>query len=113
MTQEFAGKSHPEHATPVQGSGPKSLAERLQWMADRLPGFREELEIVDQSKFHARQVDQLALSKPLDAEHQVKTISLTYPDFCLLIGLVAERAGSDLDSTGEWKSLYVRLGGDL
>lgn len=29
-------------------SGPKTLAERLQWMADNLPGFREELEAVNE-----------------------------------------------------------------
>lgn len=26
-------------------SRPKTLAERLQWMADNLPGFREELDL--------------------------------------------------------------------
>jgi hypothetical protein len=47
----------------------------------------------------------------LAPEHQVKRIALSYPDFCLLIGLVAERANSDQDSTGEWRRLYMRLGG--
>lgn len=28
-------------------TGPKTLAERLEWMAANLPGFREELEAVD------------------------------------------------------------------
>ena len=31
-------------------STPKTLAERLQWMADNLPGFREELEAVEEAK---------------------------------------------------------------
>lgn len=30
-------------------SSPKSLAERLEWMADNLPGFREELEAVNEA----------------------------------------------------------------
>lgn len=58
MTQEFAGKSHPAQAAPVQGSRPKSLAERLQWMADNLPGFRQELEAVEQAQQRAKQADQ-------------------------------------------------------
>ena len=36
-------------------SGPKSLAERLQWMADNLPGFREELNAVDALERSARE----------------------------------------------------------
>jgi hypothetical protein len=31
-------------------STPKTLAERLQWMADNLPGFREELDAVREIK---------------------------------------------------------------
>jgi hypothetical protein len=47
----------------------------------------------------------------LPPELQVKSITLNYPEFCLLIGLVAAQANSDQDSTGEWRRLYVRLGG--
>lgn len=56
MTQEFRDKSHKSHVavTPL-GSGPKSLAQRLKWMADNLPGFREELEAVDQAQRRATQ----------------------------------------------------------
>ncbi|WP_373989986.1 hypothetical protein [Duganella sp. BuS-21] len=49
MTQEFRDKSHKSE------SRPKSLAERLQWMADNLPGFREELDLVDQAQRSATQ----------------------------------------------------------
>ncbi|WP_297831327.1 hypothetical protein [Pseudomonas sp.] len=44
MTQEFRDKSYKSE------SRPKSLGERLQWMADNLPGFREELELVGQAQ---------------------------------------------------------------
>lgn len=33
---------------------PKSLAERLQWMSENLPGFREELEAVNEAEQRAR-----------------------------------------------------------
>ena len=46
-------------------------------------------------------------------ECQVKTLTLSYTDFCLLISVVAAQANSDKDATGEWKRLYVRLGGSL
>ena len=36
------------------GSRPKSLAERLQWMAANLPGFREELDAVHVAELHGR-----------------------------------------------------------
>ena len=35
-------------------SQPKKLSERLQWMADNLPGFREEMELVDDIQRRAR-----------------------------------------------------------
>jgi len=44
-------------------------------------------------------------------EHQVKTFTLTYPEFCLLIEVVAARAGTKLDIKGDWTRLYKRLGG--
>jgi hypothetical protein len=46
----FAMYSHVSMLQPIQitqcriASNPKILPERLQWMADNLPGFREELE---------------------------------------------------------------------
>lgn len=107
MSQEFRDQSHKSE------SQPKSLAERLQWMADNLPGFLEELDVVDQAQRRAMQVCPVASPISLEPEHQVKTITLSYSDFCLLIGLVAARAGSDQDSTGECRRLYVRLGGSL
>ena len=53
------------------------------------------------------------LSTPLPPEDQIKTISLSYPEFCLLIEVVALRACSDQDSSGEWMRLYKRLGGEV
>lgn len=53
------------------------------------------------------------LSTPLPLEDQIKTITLSYPEFCLLIEVVALRAGSDQDSSGEWMRLYKRLGGEV
>lgn len=44
-------------------------------------------------------------------EHQIKTLTLTYPEFCLLIEVVAARAGTKLDIKGDWTRLYKRLGG--
>lgn len=49
MTEEFRDKSHKSE------SRPKSLAERLQWMADNLPGFRDELDLVEQAQRNATQ----------------------------------------------------------
>lgn len=34
-------------------SAPKTLAERLQWMADHLPGFRDELDAARQATRHS------------------------------------------------------------
>jgi hypothetical protein len=156
--------------------GPKSLAERLEWMAENLPGFREELDTVEAIKHRSRKASsakQLKSSNyvdpyrggrrvprgrgvsdtvngeqvpvalgdaegeavapapvgvphrgraypaeglrvhPIPPELQVKTIALTYPEFCLLLGVVADRANANQDSTGEWRRLYVRLGGSL
>lgn len=49
----------------------------------------------------------------LPPEHQVKTFTLSYPEFCLLIDLVAERTHSSQYRSGEWRQLYLRLGGSL
>lgn len=38
----------------IHVSGPKSLAERLQWMAANLPGFREELDAVRVAELRGR-----------------------------------------------------------
>lgn len=49
----------------------------------------------------------------LPPEQQVKTFTLSYPQFCLLIGLVAERTHSSQHRSGEWRQVYLRLGGSL
>lgn len=49
----------------------------------------------------------------LAPECQVKTLTFSYTDFCLLISVVAAQANSDKDATGEWKRLYIRLRGSL
>lgn len=54
MTQEFRDKSHKAE------SRPKSLAERLLWMAENLPGFCEELHLVDQTQRRATQASRIA-----------------------------------------------------
>jgi hypothetical protein len=46
-------------------------------------------------------------------EGQLKTITLTYSAFCLLIGVVALHADSSNDTSVEWRRLYRRLGGGL
>ena len=53
MTQDFRDKSHESQVAVPLGSGPKTLAERLQWMADNLPGFRAELEAVDRAQLRS------------------------------------------------------------
>lgn len=50
---------------------------------------------------------------PLPPEEQIKTFTLSYPEFCLLIDVVGLRAGSDQDTSGEWMRLYKRLGGEV
>lgn len=53
------------------------------------------------------------LSTSLAQEDQIKTITISYPEFCLLIDVVALRAASDQDTSGEWVRLYKRLGGEV
>lgn len=66
------------------------------------------------SSFLVRRKNQLnALPVLPGAENQIKTFTLSYPEFCLLIGVVAARAGSARDITGEWMRLYKRLGGEV
>lgn len=55
MTQEPCDKTHKNKVVALLGSRPKTLAERLQWMADNLPGFREELAAVEQAQRRAIQ----------------------------------------------------------
>ena len=61
----------------------------------------------------SKKIQMNTLSTPLLLEDQIKTISLSYPEFCLLIEVVALRACSDQDSSGEWMRLYKRLGGEV
>lgn len=46
-------------------------------------------------------------------EDQVKTFTLSYPEFCLLIAAVAARADSVRDSSGDLSRLYKRLRGEV
>ena len=107
MTQEFRDKSHKSE------SQPKSFAQRLQWTADTLSGSLDEFDVVDQVQSRATPAGPAALPISLELEHQVKTFTFSYLDFCLLISLVAVQVGSDEDSTGGFTRLYVRLGGSL
>lgn len=52
------------------------------------------------------------LSTSVALEDQVKTFTFTYADFCLLIAVVAQHASCELDISGEWRRLYLRLGGE-
>ena len=45
---------------------PKTLAERFQWMADNLPGFREELDAV--REFEGRQYAKCCTAAPARSE---------------------------------------------
>ena len=61
----------------------------------------------------SKKIQMNTLTTSLAPEHQIKTFTLSYPEFCLLIEVVALRAGSDQDSSGEWMRLYKRLGGEV
>ena len=54
--EDAARDAAPARSLPGRHSGrPKSLKERLQWMADNLPGFRDELAQVATMQSHATQ----------------------------------------------------------
>lgn len=78
-----------------------------------------------QADYRARQKNQRLISvtsdkkdsmKPspsqLTPEDQTKNFTLSYPEFCLLIEVVAAQANSNQDSSGIWTRLYKRLGGE-
>lgn len=67
---------------------PKSLAERLEWMSANLPGFREELDAVDQAERRVLPRSVLLPEDSVAREDQIKFIALTYAEFCLLIEVV-------------------------
>lgn len=52
------------------------------------------------------------LPSELLPEVQTKTFTLSYPEFFLLIEVVAAYANSNQDSCGAWKRLYKRMGGE-
>lgn len=48
----------------------------------------------------------------LAPKDQIKTFTLAYPEFCLLIDVVARLANSRSDTSGEWNRLYNHLVGE-
>lgn len=111
----------------MKRAGPKTLAERLDWMAKNLLGFAEELEAVAWIEHSAaRHTALLPNSQPTSGaptltndpdsghaidvapEDQVKTITLSYTEYCLLIEVVARH--TDTTQAPVWRRLSRRLG---
>lgn len=51
------------------------------------------------------------LTTAVAPEDEVKTLTLSYPEFCLLIEAVAARANARNADSRDWIRLYKRLGG--
>lgn len=118
-------------------SRPKTLAERLDWMAKNLLGFAEELEAVAWTEHVAarrtpalsnsqlssaapsvtNEADSHSTSSPKEQhghlievapEDQEKTFTLTYSEYCLLIEVVARH--TDTTQAPVWRRLSRSLG---
>lgn len=61
----------------------------------------------------SKKIQMNTLTTSLAPEHQIKTFTLSYTEFCLLMEVIALRADSEQDTSGEWVRLYKRLGGEV
>jgi len=73
MSEDFGDKSHESTSTQptsaICASKPKSLAERLAWMALNLPGFADELAAVREAEFNAARWSSIGRSDCSASKH--------------------------------------------